>query len=219
MTVHTVKSGEHLPAIAERFGFSTHTPIWDHPDNAELRAARGTAEILAPGDRLTLPERVVKSLDAATGQRHVFVVQREPLELRVTLRDLAGNPQGGVQVEVTTGEGAKTVSTGGEGTIVVPIRRSEQNATVAVGEILFDVAIGALDPIDTESGIHARLVNLGYLEAPLPAPTGEVDPEEEAARQRELAAAIEELQCDQGLPQTGALDGATQAKLLELHGC
>lgn len=147
------------------------------------------------------------------------MVRSEPLELRVTLRDRAGNPRGGLEVEVTTGEGARRVSTDGEGTFVVPIRRSEQSATVALGETLFDVAIGALDPIDTESGLHARLVNLGYLEAPLPAPAGEVDPEEEGARLRELAAAIEELQCDQGLPQTGALDGATRAKLLELHGC
>ena len=35
----------------------------------------------------------------------------------------------------------------------------------------------------------------------------------------ELLAAIEEFQCDYGMPVTGDMDDTTRAKLMEVYGC
>ena len=57
MPVHTVQQGEHLPALAERYGFQTIDPIWNDPANAELKQLRKNPMVLMPGDEVTIPDR------------------------------------------------------------------------------------------------------------------------------------------------------------------
>lgn len=40
MPAYTIQQGDHLSALAERFGFFELKSIWDHPKNAALKAKR-----------------------------------------------------------------------------------------------------------------------------------------------------------------------------------
>ncbi|MBL8739521.1 MAG: LysM peptidoglycan-binding domain-containing protein [Myxococcales bacterium] len=51
---YIVKSGDWLAKIAEDHG-STVSEIWNHPENAEHRAKRGSPDVLYPGDVLRIP--------------------------------------------------------------------------------------------------------------------------------------------------------------------
>lgn len=214
---HVVEQGQHLAWIADRYGFSNHDALWSHPDNAELKARRKTAEILAPGDEVTIPERREKEASCASGRLHRFTVRTDQLELRLRVRDLAGRPRAGEACTLTTGAEEAPLSTDDDGVVVKRIVRNQSRATLTVDGETFDLSIGELDPIDLDSGWQARLINLGYLEPPLRLPPegGELD--EDSVR--ELRGAIEELQCDQGLSPTGIMDGPTLARLREVHGC
>ena len=58
---YTVKAGDWLAKIAEEHG-STVSEIWNHPDNAELRAKRGSPDVLYPGDIVHIPYDPVESI-------------------------------------------------------------------------------------------------------------------------------------------------------------
>jgi hypothetical protein len=53
--VHTVAAGETFIRIIHEAGFADWGLVWDHPNNAALRAAREPARLLA-GDRVFLPD-------------------------------------------------------------------------------------------------------------------------------------------------------------------
>lgn len=56
-TVHIVQQGEHIGTIAHRHRLGSVQAIWDHPDNRDLRALRGSPLVLFPGDPVRVPER------------------------------------------------------------------------------------------------------------------------------------------------------------------
>jgi Putative peptidoglycan binding domain len=216
---HVVKQGEHAPSIAARYGFQTFAPIWNDPANADLKKARKTPEILLPGDELSIPDKDGKDVEVPTGKRHRFRLKSERLELRLRVRDLAGQPVAGAACSLDAGGGAEDgLVTDGGGVVKARIDRDASQATLVVGEETFDIAIGELDPIDVESGWQARLINLGYLEAPV-RDTGEDDADDIALVRRSVRSAIEEFQCDEGLSLSGEMDDATRAALRDAHGC
>src|SRR6185503_19739164 len=79
--LYTVKQGDHLMKIAERFGFSTYETIWNRPENAELKNKRDSPNLLLPGDRLFIPDKDDKTVDAATGRLHRFKLKQTKLKL------------------------------------------------------------------------------------------------------------------------------------------
>lgn len=204
---HTVVQGEHISRIAEKYGFMRTDTIWMHPDNAPLRAARQSPNVLLPGDVLVIPDKQQKAVSRPTGALHTFVLRTNPLELRLAFLDLKNRPICGAAVTVNFGQAA-ALTTDGEGKVVLTIRRSEPGGDMALPQGTAAVLVGHLDPIDTESGVRARLSNLGYL-------LGDVEDADDA---EELRFALQELQADYALPFTGELDDATRAKLAEVHG-
>jgi len=58
---HTVVQGEHLSSIAKKYGFSSYKTIWDHGQNADLKKKRQNPNVIFPGDRLFIPDKVEKS--------------------------------------------------------------------------------------------------------------------------------------------------------------
>ena len=87
-TVHVVQQGECLSSIALEYGFSSYEKIYNHADNAEFKQARPDPNLIFPGDRLTIPDKIVKAFSCATGQAHRFVVKLPKRKLRLEL--LAG---------------------------------------------------------------------------------------------------------------------------------
>ncbi|MEZ4297448.1 MAG: peptidoglycan-binding protein [Polyangiaceae bacterium] len=204
---YTVLPGDHLARIAARFGFFDERTIWDDPANAELRKLRPNPEVLLPGDVVTIPDKQPRNEEGQTDRRHTFIVRRNKLRLRIAVRDRFHVPQANLPVELELEGDSSSPVTDGQAIVERPISPTTESGHLSALGDEVAVRVGFLDPVESRSGWKARLDNLGYAAGPVDAST----PIEERS-------ALEELQCDFGLPVTGAPDAATLQKLLEVHG-
>lgn len=99
----------------------------------------------------------------------------------------------------------------GDGMVEIPISPNALEATIVFNkdtpeQLIFELALGVIDPVDTPRGLAHRLSNLNY--ACLP------DSEEEEV----IQAALRQFQTDHDLDATGEDDQATRDRLLEVHG-
>ncbi len=205
MTVRRVVRGEHASRIAATNGFRDFETLWQDPSNAKLRSLRNP-NVLATGDEICIPAFEQRVDEAMTTKRHVFVVKRSPLFLRLRLSERLGldAPTG---MSTTASVDDRPTLVGAHGAVDFPISPFVDRATVALASgASYEVRVGDLEPVDTVRGWECRLVNLGYLRA-------EADPES-----IEVRSAIEEFQCDEGVAVTGFCDADTQSRLLEAHG-
>lgn len=218
--VHTVRQGEHVPGIAEEYGFTDWNLIWNDGANAALKAQRKDPNILFPGDRLTIPDRQEKHLSRGTDQQHRFRLGGKPLRLKTVLQRQYGLAFSDLLGRFNLdGEGRPAI-TDGNGKIDRPISRQAKQAVVTLDEEIpgtpgavviqqeFQFLIGCLDPSDTLSGQRHRLLNLGYYQAAFD--------QDDAAL---FKSAVEEFQCEHGLVVDGVCGPATRAKLEQVHGC
>jgi Putative peptidoglycan binding domain len=213
-TSHIVKQGEHTTRIAKRYGFINFLTIWDDPENAALKELRKNPNVLFPGDRVFVPDKQLKKLPRPTGQKHRFVVAIKQLMLRIVIQNYSRKPISGTQCDLEVEGKAAHLVTDGNGQIEQLILPTAEIAKLDILNEEFSVLIGHLDPVEENSGLEARLNNLGYY----------VPPADSERDDDELRSAIEEFQRDYGLvPKggrpSGVNDAATQAKLLEAHGC
>ena len=79
MAFHEVQQGEHLSGIALDYGFPDFTPIWNHPQNAELKQKRENPHVLLPGDKLFVPDKTAKEYSRPADNQHTFEVLTTPL--------------------------------------------------------------------------------------------------------------------------------------------
>ena len=212
---YAVKQGDHLSKIAAAHGFRDHLVIWNHPNNAELKQERKNPSVLYPGDRVFIPDAARKEVSGATEKRHRFVAKRERLMLRLVLEDQLERPIAKAKCRlIVDGGAAAELTSDDKGKIEREIPREAKTATLVIaspetpfdGEI-FQISIGALDPVETATGQLARLNNLGYFAG--------AAADSDAASFRSAA---EEFQCDHGLTVDGKVGPQTQAKLKETHG-
>jgi hypothetical protein len=205
--LHTVGDGEHLSGIAERYDFENFETIWNRDENEPLRDARAMPDVLLPGDTVFVPDKKTKQFARPTGAMHRFQVKLHAIKLTVYLQDLGSDPVSGQDCSLSVGGVTQTATSDGDGKIEVKIPRAVGSGVLTIGDRSIDFDVGLLDPIDSERGWKQRLVNLGYVS---------VAPEDMDARFERCA--IEELQYDYELPQTGVLDDATRDALLAAHG-
>ncbi|WP_437600947.1 peptidoglycan-binding domain-containing protein [Sorangium sp. So ce590] len=200
-----------LSSIAFEHGHSWRT-LWDHPDNAALRAARTSAHVLRQGDRVVVPERRPKEEEAATGKRHTFRRKGVPEQLRIRF-GTPEFPRAGVPYVLTIDGDPLPGKTDANGELVCFLRPNARDAELVLRpedapEEHYAVGLRELDPIDTVRGLKHRLRNLGYLGGS----TGDdLDPA--------TIGAMHDFQARSGLPRTDAPDDATRAALLSAHGC
>lgn len=216
--VITVEQGDHLPALADEAGFADWRTVWDAPENAELRAQRKDPGLLAPGDRVFVPDKQpgdgVRVPTAATARFRVKI--RLP-KLRIIVCGFDGKPLADTACTVTVDGAAVTVTTGADGLVELDLAPGAREATLAANAMSWTLQIGHLDPVDTDTGLWARLRNLGYLvdedtEDAAAAPDAPPDP-------ALLAFAIELFQRDHGLPIDGSDTAGVTARLQEAYGC
>ena len=170
MTVHKVEQGECLSSLAARYGFSGWKRLHEHSANGELKKKRPNPNILAPGDEVVVPDRSQKSLSIATDRTHPFRVNIIKVKLRIALVDWSGKPYEGKRFIVNAGAREITGTTASGGIVEVEVPATESTARLRawlydedeIPTIDRNLAIGHIDPIDTESGVRARLSNLGY---------------------------------------------------------
>lgn len=208
---HEVRAGDSMASIAHAYGWHDWQGLWEHSDNAELRRRRASPHVLYPGDVVMVPDSRPRpsEVEAATGQRHRFVVRAATMRLKLALKDRSGAPVASRAFEVRVGGRTVTGTTDGTGRVDVALPPDAHDAELRVtldgGRTLtVPLAIGYLDPIEEESGVKQRLRNLGYLPQAAPSPAA-------------VAAALEAFQEDQSLQVTGEADEVTRARLRERH--
>jgi N-acetylmuramoyl-L-alanine amidase len=216
---HTVVQGEHLSSIAMKYGFSSYKTIWDHGQNADLKKKRQNPNVIFPGDRLFIPDKSEKEESRNTEKKHRFELKTERLKLRLVLEDLYEKPIANAKCELHIENESKELTTDGQGKIEQEIRPEVQRALLIIkdpqtpiNEMAIPIKIGDLDPVNEESGLKARLNNLGYFAGPL-------EGKSEEENKTMFLSAIEEFQCDHGLVVDGKSGANTQAKLKQVHGC
>lgn len=214
----TVEDGDHLPRIADEHGFSDWHTIWDDRNNASLRAQRQDPGVLAPGDRLYIPDKVASDGEQApSGSTARFRVKRILPRLRLIVRGFSGKPLASTDCKVTVSGASTTARTGADGLVEIDLAPDATEATLEANGQSWTLKIGHLDPTDTDLGLWARLRNLGYL----------VDEETEALAlppdappdADTLAFAIELFQRDHQLTVDGTDVQSVKDRLREIYGC
>ncbi len=205
---HTVVQGEDVVSIAQHYRVRPED-IWDHAKNKELRQKRKDANVLYPGDVLVVPlPDEQKKADIATGKRHTFH-RKGRLQKIIVVFKQDDEPRAGLPYVLTVGDLRFEGTTGGDGKIEHEVPSTARRGVLLLGTDesadAYELRLGHLDPVDTPTGLRARLYNLGFL------PALEAD---DPAIER----AIEAFQEHAKLKVTGRANAATRAKLVEVHG-
>lgn len=209
-TKHTVKDGECLSSISHAYGHFWPT-LWNHPENAELRALRGNPHVLRKGDEVHVPDLRVKEVEAQTGRRHVFRRKGVPEKLR--LRFGTEFPRAGVPYVLIIDGVRHEGHTDGKGEIshfLAPDARSAEITLLPEDgpEERYTLRLRDLDPVDTVRGLQLRLRNLGYYGGPIDDALGP-----------ETVEAMQGFQARSGIARTDAPDARTRDALVQAHGC
>lgn len=202
-----VQRGECLSLIAFESGFLVET-IWNRDENASLRTKRTSPYVLHEGDVIEIPDKRLKRVSAATGQRHRFRRRGVPELIRLELREY-GEPrvdlEYALEVETSSGPLRYSGKTDADGKLQHGIPPDALRARLTIGDTeTYELLLGDLDPISFERGVRQRLCNLGCLSS--------VDADEEAYR-----AALFAFQCREGLEPSGVTDEETCARLELSH--
>jgi N-acetylmuramoyl-L-alanine amidase len=169
MATYLVQQGDCMSSIAARYGMKSYRDLYDLPENAELKKKRPNPNVLFPGDVVAVPDPPRRWEVRRTEKRHKFVVPSEPVKLRDVVRSYGGEPRAGKRFLVKVGESEVTGTTTAAGLVDAEIPATASTARLrgwlgeaAEPEIDRELHIGHLDPIETISGVQARLSNLGY---------------------------------------------------------
>jgi N-acetylmuramoyl-L-alanine amidase len=198
-----------MSSIANANGFFWQT-LWKLPENAALKAKRKNPYVLMAGDIVHIPDLTIKQVSGATEVTHKFILKGVPEKLRLRLLDSAHKPRANLDYIIVIDGDARRGKTDGDGRIKESIPPGAREGYLKLGKDgseVVNLKLGHLDPITEVTGVKARLANLGFYK-------GHIDADLDDAAQQ----AIRDFQTKQGLPVTGASDGATQQKLLQVHG-
>jgi len=207
MLKYTVGQGDCISSLAKRFGFPAKT-LWDHPSNQTLKQARKNPNILKPGDVVCIPDKTLKEESRPTDQHHCFRKTSETAQLQLRLLD-EGKPRAGESYTLYIDGIDVQGQSDSEGWIRQPIQPDAKEARLLLngGAEQHVLKLGHLDPVDSVSGVQARLRNLGYYGGPADDQMGQ-----------ELVVALKAFQRNNKLKETGQIDASTQSALKSAYG-
>jgi hypothetical protein len=212
--VYTVQQGDCLSSIAREFGFPSYQTIYDDPNNADFRSRRPNPNVILPGDRIHIPDRLLKWVSGSTEVRHQFRVRRPRTMLRLVAVDALGRPLRGRSYTLTVEGKVVRGQTGADGLIETEIDGNAARGRLSVAgndahdpPFARDLFLGHVDPITEVSGVQGRLNNLGF-------ECGAMD----GVAGPRTTAAVAAFQRRHGLEVDGAINPATRDKLLQIHG-
>jgi hypothetical protein len=205
MPKQPVGNGESTSSLAKKNGFFWRT-IWEHGENAELKAQRKDPNVLFADDEIFIPERELKDVSKPTEQKHKFKRKGEPCKLKVQLMK-AGKPRKNEKYVLNLDGTPINGTTDGEGKLehFVPGESRSAQLILRDGQEVIPLRLGDLDPIDQGTGVQQRLNNLGF---ECGSEDGEIGDETKEA--------IKKFQAAYELNVTGEPDGATKSKLKDL---
>jgi hypothetical protein len=208
----TAVQGDSVASLAERVGALPRT-LWEAPENAALRTLREDANILLPGDVVTVPAIRSRQAPATLGMRHSVRRLGVPEVLTLRFLDSRQRPRAHLPYRCAIDNARGQFSKSREGKTdqagvlrePVPLDATMARITLlAVGadEEYYEIELGHIDPIDTLSGIQARLKNLGLY-------GGAAD----GVASDDTREALRAFQARHDLPPSGEPDAATIARL------
>lgn len=201
-THYTVQQGDCISSIAAKFGLP-FGKIWNAGENATLKQQRNDPNVLFPGDVVVVPDKVLAEEDRPTDALHRFKKKGQPTRIKLRLL-LDFQARGGVKYQLDVGGRSFTGTTDGDGYLDQEIPPDAATGTLVVTEgtvcDVFQLSLGAMDPIDTDDGVKKRLANLGY----------DTD--------GDLASAVKAFQTKENMDANGTVDDALRAKLKEVFG-
>ena len=202
---YEVEPGDSMPSIAKETGFFWET-LWNHAKNADLKEKRKNPNVLLAGDQVFIPELEAKAFSKPADAQHKFRRKGVPVKLVLKLLKSDGSARANEAYVLSVNNKDLKGNTDGDGVLkqYIPNDAKEGILKLDDGKECFPVRIGALDPVDTISGLQQRLANLGFdcLE------TGQLDDP--------TVRALTLFQAANKLDTSGKPDDATRAKLLEL---
>jgi hypothetical protein len=101
---YEAEEGDCIGNLAFNNGFNW-TTLWNHPQNADLKAKRKDPNLLLAGDVVHIPDLQVKQVPGATEQRHKFKLINVPAKLQVQL--LEEDKKNGQTAPQSTGSDAQ----------------------------------------------------------------------------------------------------------------
>lgn len=204
---YVVEQGECVESIAADNGLFWET-IWNDGANSKVKEARKDPNMLLAGDKLHVRPIETKKESGETEKKHTFVRKGVPSALHLQFMDM-GKPLKGVKYRLVLGDKEFTGSTDDRGRISHSIPPGVGKGTLYLGEPPeeYELLMRALDPIDTATGIQARLRNLNYYEGNI---DGIIGPKSRSA--------IRMFQQVNDLDPDGIAGPKTQKKLKEVYG-
>lgn len=205
MPKRKVGMGETTSSLAKKKGFFWRT-IWEHPENAGLRAKRKDPNVLFETDDIFIPDRVTKTVSKGTEAEHTFKRKGEPTKLKMQLLKF-GKPRANEDYVLDIDGKQINGTTDGDGKLEHFMPGDAKNGKLIFkgGREVHHLKLGNLDPLDQISGVQQRLNNLGYKCG------GEMGKLGEKTKE-----ALKNFQADNKLNESGEPDAATKAKLQEL---
>lgn len=214
---HTVQPGEHLCAVAAKYGLTDWKTVWDA--NADIARRRKNPNLLCPGDVLTVPVAKEQKEGAETEKHHRIEAELSPLCLRLEIVDPRYRALADREVKLSfrRGEafGGRTDDRGRIAFEGLPRNSGPARLVVSVGRFSeeLELRIGALPPLLEETderqtwiGVQQRLWNLGFYDGEISGLPG-----------RDAKEALRRFRIRAGLSDSDALDEAVQRRLLEVH--
>ena len=232
-SLYQFQPGDHLSAIASKFGLLDYHTIWNHPKNAALKSKRKFPGVLFPGDTLFIPDKQDSPASRGTDQRHQFVIKRQAVKLTLVLDTVDQSPvdsaptrllQESVRIEKTTDGSGKVqfdlTQTGGSPALQVggdKVTGGLWRIPLVIAE-LFDLAQEPFDAADAKKADlqkgawRDRFNNMGYYAG------------YEAKDEEHFRWAVEEFQCDHVYPGdpkqiNGQCDAKTRDTMQKVYGC
>ncbi len=209
---YIVRKGECISSIAKKTGHFWEK-IWNDPANSELKTVRKLPNVLLAGDRVTIPEFTTKQESGETEMRHRFVRRGQPSTLKMRFMEFNEPRANAPYKAYVDGEFVQEGTLDGDGYVEIRVDPMARKATFLITDKDGDteechVTLRRVPPVTEVSGLQARLHNLGF---PCRSSGGAYGPI--------MARAVSAFQQEYDLPVTGVPDEATQAKLVEVHGC
>jgi hypothetical protein len=214
MSTHTIKKGECLSSLAQKYGFDDPDAIYSHPPNAQLKQKRSNPNLLCKGDKVQVPDREDKSEQVKDGQKYTFKAKGLRTHLRFLIEDFEGNGLAGKDYVLEVGMASFSGKTTGEGLVETLVQASETRGRLIVwlddqksSCMVWNLEIGSLEPHEETRGMQARLNNLGYF-------CGKVD----GVVGPKTRAAVRAFKKINGLGDNDTIDDATKNGIRDVYG-
>lgn len=162
MPTHIVEQGHCLYTIAAESGLPWEK-IWNAPENAALKKQRKHPNVLLPGDKVVVPGLELMTEPSPTSKKHVFRRGRPKICIRLKLV-FEGKILKNAKYRLEIDNKPRSGETNRDGILTELIEHDAERGVLTVrGDPNRHILhFGYLNPLDTTSGLQARMNNLGF---------------------------------------------------------